>query len=250
MSDDEEVTIDDIKLWNVQALKDFLRSRKLKVSGRKDELVALVYAAKLMPALVPAPSSPATKAATKLKGYQDLLKTPDNGVLPDPQDLTDWESEASSVSKWPPTMAIDIGNYISNIDDVSLGKRLMSDYKEQKAYSYFASGWMKDIEYHGIEQNNKYCFLRSKCVPSQRVKDVPWSVWIAIEKVSGHIHSAFCTCFAGYSTTCNHVAALLFKVDFAWRNGITNPACTSRECVWSAFAGKNNVEPRRIADLT
>ena len=37
--EDSEFSIDDIKLWTVVALKDFLRKRNLKVSGRKEELV-------------------------------------------------------------------------------------------------------------------------------------------------------------------------------------------------------------------
>ena len=42
--EEEVVSIDDIKLWTVPALKDFLRKRNLKLSGRKEELVALVFA--------------------------------------------------------------------------------------------------------------------------------------------------------------------------------------------------------------
>ncbi|XP_041465992.1 uncharacterized protein LOC121416564 [Lytechinus variegatus] len=147
-------------------------------------------------------------------------------------------------------MAFEIGSYLQNIDDIPLRKRLISDNKEQKAYSYFASGWMKEVEFHQITPDSKLCFLRTKCRPSQRKHDMPWSLWAAVEKQSGVVHSAFCQCFAGYSSTCNHVAALLFKIDFAWRHGLTNPACTSRECEWSAFAGKNAVDCARFQDLT
>ncbi|XP_054760455.2 uncharacterized protein LOC129266641 [Lytechinus pictus] len=151
---------------------------------------------------------------------------------------------------WPSTMAFDIGKYLESIDDIPLRRRLMSDYKDQKAYSYFASGWMEEIQYHPIDNKTNYCFLKTKCKPSQRVRDVPWNVWVAANKKTGEVLSAFCECFAGYSTTCNHVAALLFKVDFAWRNGLTNPSCTSRECTWSAFAGKQSVEPDRVSEMT
>lgn len=33
-------------------------------------------------------------------------------------------------------------------------KRLLSDYKEGKAYSYFDSGWLQELLYHPIEGNN------------------------------------------------------------------------------------------------
>ncbi|XP_030849643.1 uncharacterized protein LOC105440493 [Strongylocentrotus purpuratus] len=36
------------------------------------------------------------------------------------------------------------------------------------------------------------------------------------------------------SSTCNHVAALLFKVVFGWLHGLTNPACTSPTSVQAA----------------
>ena len=71
MDVEEEPSIDDIRLWNVSRLKDFLRKRNLKVSGRKDELVALVYAAKMMPDLVPAPARPSGES--KSAKYADLL---------------------------------------------------------------------------------------------------------------------------------------------------------------------------------
>ena len=194
--EDGEVSIDDIKLWTVVALKDFLRKRNLKLSGRKEELVALVFAAKRMPEL----SAPGTSAAAadlqKKEHYADLLKT-SVGNLPDPEELQDWKGESLSITKWPPTMAFEIGQYLQNIDDIPLRKRLMADYKDQKAYSYFASGWMKEIQYHPITPDSKFCFLRTKCTPSQRVRDIPWSLWVAVEKESGAVQSAFCTCFAG-----------------------------------------------------
>ena len=90
--EDSEFSIDDIKLWTVVALKDFLRKRNLKVSGRKEELVALVFAAKKTPVL----SAPATSAAAsdlqKKQQYRELLKTP-TGCLPDPEELQDWDGE-------------------------------------------------------------------------------------------------------------------------------------------------------------
>ena len=195
-TEDTELSIDEIKLWTVDALKAFLRKRSLKVSGRKEELVALVFAAKTMPELSAAGTSAADGEHQKKRHYADLLKTP-LGNLPDPKELSDWESESAAITRWPPTMAFEIGSFLQNIDDVPLRKRLIADYKDQKAYSYFASGWMKEVEYHPITPDSKFCFLRAKCTPSQRVRDIPHSVWVAIEKASGSVQSAHCTCFAG-----------------------------------------------------
>ena len=134
MADQSEVSIDEIRLWTVSALKAFLRSRNLKISGRKDELVALVYAAKIMPAIATPPTSAAEAEAEKAQEYADLLRTP-AGSIPDPKSLTNWESEEKGIKKWPPTMAFDIGNYLNSIDNVELKTRLMTDYKDQKSYS-------------------------------------------------------------------------------------------------------------------
>lgn len=41
----KELSINEVRLWSVDRLKDFLRKRGLKVSFRKDELVAIVFAA-------------------------------------------------------------------------------------------------------------------------------------------------------------------------------------------------------------
>ena len=64
----------------VVALKDFLR-KNLKASGRKKELIALVFAARKMPELL-APD------LQKKEHYADLLKT-SVGNLPDPEELQD-----------------------------------------------------------------------------------------------------------------------------------------------------------------
>ena len=92
------VSIDDIKLWTVPALKDYLRKRNLKVSGRKEELVALVFAAKMMPELAAPATSAGVAEQQKKEHYGDLLKTP-TGSLPDPDGLVQgWESEQSIIS--------------------------------------------------------------------------------------------------------------------------------------------------------
>ena len=149
---------------------------------------------------MPELSAPGTSAAAadlqKKQHYGDLLTTP-LGNLPDPKELQDWESESDSITKWSPTMTFEIGSFLQNIDDVPLRKRLISDNKDQKVYSYFTSGWMKEIEYHAIAPDSKFCFLRAKCTPSQRVRDIPHSVWVAVEKENGAVQSAHCTCYAG-----------------------------------------------------
>ena len=51
------------------------------------------------------------------------------------------------------------------------------------------------------------------------------------------------------SSLCIHVMALLFRIEAANRNGLSNPACTSRQCVWNVPGEKALVQPTRICDM-
>ena len=52
-------------------------------------------------------------------------------------------------------------------------------------------------------------------------------------------------------STCNHVAAVLFKVEHAWKSGLTlGNSPTSKECAWNKYgANKKGVEPKRISEM-
>ena len=51
--------------------------------------------------------------------------------------------------------------------------------------------------------------------------------------------------------TCNHVAALLFKLNYAWEQEFTNKACTDQEAAWKAppSSKKKTIEPKTINDM-
>ena len=90
----------------------------------------------------------------KKKQYQSLLNV--NGEqLPDPfTELKDnWICEETGVEKWPPILQMQISEFILTAEQGSdLGKRLLSDYKEGKAFSYFDSQWLKEVFYHPISR--------------------------------------------------------------------------------------------------
>ena len=120
--------------------------------------------------------------------------------LPDPlSDLTTgWLSEEHGMKLWPPTMHSDMQEYLIDRGERSLQKRLLGDYKDGKAFSYFDSGFIREIRYHPVDDNSTICFLKSSSARSQRRNDEDHKVWVAIEKKTGHICSAYCSCFAGY----------------------------------------------------
>ena len=51
--------------------------------------------------------------------------------------------------------------------------------------------------------------------------------------------------------SCNHVAAILLKVDYCWRMGYVSKSCTSKESTWNVPSGAATVvEPLRMKDLS
>ena len=94
------------------------------------------------------------------------------------------------------------------------------------------------------------CILKCSVTPSQRVRDEPREVWVAIDSRQGDVLSAWCSCTAGFSQSCNHVMALLYKVEHAVSMvGFTSPSCTSVPCRWNDCTFRE-VEPKKIKDLT
>ena len=89
--------------------------------------------------------------------------------------------------------------------------------------------------------------MKSDCRLNERLNDPPHKLWICISKTDAKIKSAHCNCMAGMSQSCNHVAALLFRVEAAVRLGLTNPSCTTKPCEW--LPNRKIVKPVKIKDM-
>ncbi|PIK48225.1 hypothetical protein BSL78_14911 [Apostichopus japonicus] len=254
------MSLDKIEHWSVQAMKDFLRVQGLKTTERKRELQSLVYSAMQMKVPIKMDEVEEDKLRSKL--YSESLVV-DWKPLPDPfTELVEkdgWLAEKDSRHLWPPLSYFEIAEYLlvdatclsqplrpsstsgsssSSFMPTSLKDRLLSDYKEGKAFSYFESKWLKEIFYHHISEDSPVCFLKADCLPSQNVRSIPHKSWVVLEKKTGKIRSAYCTCLAGLGTTCNHVAAVVFKVDHAFMMGQSAAVpCTSKQCTWNVYKG-------------
>ena len=57
---------------------------------------------------------------------------------------------------------------------------------------------MSEVFINLISGDSPVCVMNGEVTPSQRLGDIPHSVWIAIHKKSGNVENALCTCFAGY----------------------------------------------------
>ena len=98
-------------LHSKELLQCFLRKRGMKCTGRKQQLVALVYAAQVME-IEELPSAE-QKELSRDERYQEALVTPEKGSMPDPLKLAaeGWYGEEDGMKLWPPTMYSDICNY-------------------------------------------------------------------------------------------------------------------------------------------
>lgn len=140
------LAFDEIQMWHVDALKDFCRKRNLKVSGKKVELVARVFAASEMG--VPIEPTAVERASETHGEKAQLLQTSD-GELPAPSMLKNgWLCESESITSWPPIFLSDITIFLMADHpgrDVNIHERILNEYKEGKAYRLYESGWLKEI---------------------------------------------------------------------------------------------------------
>lgn len=196
-----EYTLEDFSRWKVNALKEYLSKRGLKVEGNKATLVARAFAAWEMQ--IPISKSSVQLETEKNIAYQNLLRIDLDGstiVLPDPlKDVSAWISEKEGLKHWPPIYFSDICVFILGKHpgkDVGMRQRMLNEYKEGKAFRYFDNDWLKEIFYYPVNDTD-YCLLKAECTPSQRLSHLPHQVWISAHKTEGNIKSAYCSCTAG-----------------------------------------------------
>lgn len=147
--------------------------------------------------------------------------------------------------KWP---AVNTGNIFQYIlDNKAFDSKYIGQYKAQKAYSYFKSGFVGKIECHDEPQMQRI-LIRAKVLPSQKVNDPHRKVWVLLKK-SGKIMCAYCSCTAGLCRCCNHVIAVLYKVEHAVSHGMTQFSCTSLPCQWNK-PSDNEIAPMTIREIT
>ncbi|XP_069127476.1 uncharacterized protein [Argopecten irradians] len=239
---DQCLSLNDVSMWKLDALKDFLSQRGLATKGAKDELVSLCFAAqKLSIQKLPSASEIHTQNQT---GYSKLL-TIDDITIKDPfQTFDGWRDEKTAISQWPPVFCSDIVKFFMSSSNVSTTEKYLNEYKVGKAY--FSTSWLREVFYQPLTHD--LCLLRAQCTPSQRLSNADHSAWVCVKQSTGDIKSAYCSCTAGLGQTCNHIAGLLFRVEAANKMGVTS--CTSVPCSWTIpDTDKKIVQPLRVKDM-
>ena len=228
----------------VDELKVFLRLRGLKVSGNKNELVARVFVASENNVKLIRTAEEVENELKQDYGFKLLLD--DGLVIPDPlRDTSDnWLTEEKGMIHWPKVSYGNIFNFLQ-FCTYDMGSDDLSDYKTSKGYSYFNRGWMGKLSINLIGE--KYCVLRGDCRASERINDPFHKLWVCVDRKSCKIVVGHCTCMAGMSETCNHIAGLLFRVEAVNIAGLNNPSCTTKPCEW--LPNRSKVEPMKIKDI-
>ena len=170
----------------------------------------------------------------------------ENEVVPDPFTIAqkEWLGESDGLTNWPPVYYNDIERFLINLNmSGDLLHRLDCDYKEGKGFRYFATCFVKEVHWYKISDSSPYCFMKCKCTPSQRTSATPHNVWALIQKANpgGKILQGYCSCTAGLLGSCNHVTAMLFRIEAAVSSGVTKPTCTSRLAAWNVPSGSKTV---------
>lgn len=166
--------------------------------------MALAYACHVMKK--PETETYAENIKQAFDDYQGILRLPKGTTLPDPFKITDgWIGEGNDdgMTHWPPITIVDIVDHFREQHINS--DKLLSEYKAGKAYDYFKTEWLKEIFYKAIDEpwninypgTERYCFLKAKCTPLQRLNDTYHDVWIAVAKDTGRIACGYCNCAAG-----------------------------------------------------
>jgi len=98
-----------ISTMKVEELKDFLRLRGLKVTGKKNELIARVFVA--LENDVPIVKTAEEVEKEMATSYQDKLKLEDGVIVPDPFKLESGWLKEEGIKFWPLTLYPDIFNF-------------------------------------------------------------------------------------------------------------------------------------------
>ena len=223
--------------WTVHELKYFLAMRALSQEGTKLDLAAraLVAFEKKQP------------VRRDLGGLEEELKGTYTKMLndykiPDPIKISD-QNWMENVSLWP---RVDLGKVFAFvIEKKAFGTDYIGQYKARKAYSYFMSGFVHKIFVNEVSEEK--VLIKAKVTPSQKLREDPREAWVLCSK-SGDVLCGYCTCTAGFAECCNHVVAILYKVEFAYSKGMIDPACTDVACSWNVST-QRDVQFKQIKDI-
>ena len=151
------------------------------------------------------------------------------------------------LSMWPHVDDGKLFSYILHVKVVDV--EYIGKYKDEKAYSYWMSGFEDTVFVAKCPVDKNTVFLKGEVCPSQRIHDDAHKVWVCVKgKEECNIVTSWCTCIAGTAEACNHVIALFYKVNYAYNKQYVSPACTSVPRGWNQGTRKE-VQPKKLEDI-
>ena len=175
---------------NIKDLQDYLAVRGLNTSARKIELIARAFAAFELKIEIKSTSEDQRKSlATKyLQNIKDLS-------LSDQKTIEE-NKQLDNITKWPMITMGNIVLYVPQHKDFNTD--YTGKYKDQKAYSYFDSGFVGLVLVYEpkLAKKKKIFYVYCKATASQATHEQK-SLWIIIKKIDekgSNIISAWCSC--------------------------------------------------------
>lgn len=182
-------------LWKLEVLKDFLSKRGLFIDGIKVELVVLCFVVNFMKLFMKVLDC--EYVCQFQKEYNDLLYV-DGFVLFDLFKIgVGWQDEMSGMFQWLLLFLFDIVNFFIDKGISNIVKMYMNDYKIGKVFEYCLVNFIKEIFFYFVFFIFLVCFVRVKCILSQRVMDENYMMWVVILKEFGCVKFVFCFCIVG-----------------------------------------------------
>ena len=162
-------------------------------SGTVKELAAMAFTAYITKAaIIP---TELDRMLEKKREYAEKLHICSHGkdtIIPDPLKLDDMEGEKDSMDKWPKIGYGDILLYLKEKKGIG-AQDVLNKYKEVKAFSFYSSGFVKEVFYKDVEDVK---LLRTTVSRSTRLNEPPHQVWACVAD-SVKVLRAYCTCTAG-----------------------------------------------------
>ena len=145
-----------IEKLNMEELKNYLKIRGLKVTGRKKELVARVFNAQENDVK---PVKSAVEVEALLKNEYSKKLVVDDKKIPDPFKISHgWQTEEEGMVFWSMILYPGIFSYlVFNLSE--LGSNDSSNSKNCKALSYYMSGWLQPLMHYNLT-GSKFSFFK------------------------------------------------------------------------------------------
>ena len=181
-----KATVEDILTYKMDEIKDFLRKEHAKVSGSKLELAERAHDINCKKHGIERSLEDQVLVDCKIENNE---KVPEIGEL-----NHGWSGDEKLI---PNVKLNDIENYLINSSHRTEDSHKMQCYRQYiRGLNFFKEGYIHKIMCNPIEENSKYCYIRSKCFPS--MKQGVYEQWVLVTKeVPTTILRASCTCPAG-----------------------------------------------------